>query len=393
MGTDVTARCLYGKKKFQKTKLLPLDAVSLDADCQPRAEINQIVVDDYAASIASGAVLPPVVVFFDGVHYWLADGFHRWHSHRKAGRDKIACEVHNGTLEEARWFSYSVNQTHGVRRSNDDKAKAVKAALRHPNGVGKSDEQIAEHVGVDHKTVGRYRRELESTREIPKSSERTGKDGRTINVERIGRKQPAPRSEVETPAEPVNDVIPATITNIVAESVEPSTSTAAALVASPIDQPVTNTEAIPVAAEDFRAIWKRFFEQFKRMAETAKARGFTTKIDTFDTLIELHKTAGRRTLCVYWEPATGDLIGPKDGQTKYHTSGIEEALDAAVQFCNDSLKKLERKATKLKAPITATTVLAEPCPNCGSAERHTDDDGFVDCAKCHEPREIDGGAG
>jgi hypothetical protein len=27
--------------------------------------------------MAAGAVFPPIVVFFDGAEYWLADGFHR----------------------------------------------------------------------------------------------------------------------------------------------------------------------------------------------------------------------------------------------------------------------------------------------------------------------------
>jgi hypothetical protein len=36
---------------------------------------------------------------------------------------------------------------------NDVNDAAVKAALQHPKGAELSDRQIAEHVGVDHKTV------------------------------------------------------------------------------------------------------------------------------------------------------------------------------------------------------------------------------------------------
>ncbi len=56
-------------------------------------------------------------------------------------------------------------------------AKAVKAALLHPKGAGLSDSQIAEHVGVNDKTVGRYRAELEATSELPKIDTRTVKRG------------------------------------------------------------------------------------------------------------------------------------------------------------------------------------------------------------------------
>lgn len=64
---------------------------------------------------------------------------------------------------------------------------AVKAALLHPKGAGLSDRQIAEHVGVDHKTVARFRGELQATGEIPQSDSRTGKDGRTIDTSNIGK--------------------------------------------------------------------------------------------------------------------------------------------------------------------------------------------------------------
>ncbi len=69
-----------------------------------------------------------------------------------------------------------------------ENASTVIAALKHPNGAKKSDRQIAEHVGVDHKTVSRYRSQLAPTGEIPQSPERTGRDGRTINTANIGKR-------------------------------------------------------------------------------------------------------------------------------------------------------------------------------------------------------------
>ena len=42
-------------------------------------------------------------------------------------------------------------------RSNEDKQRAVRAALEHPKAAGLSDNQIAKHVGVDHLTVAAYR--------------------------------------------------------------------------------------------------------------------------------------------------------------------------------------------------------------------------------------------
>jgi hypothetical protein len=62
----------------------------------------------------------------------------------------------------------------------------VKAALLHPKGASLSDSQISEHVGVDDKTVGKYRAELVATSELPKSTTRLGKDNRTIDTAKIG---------------------------------------------------------------------------------------------------------------------------------------------------------------------------------------------------------------
>lgn len=63
----------------------------------------------------------------------------------------------------------------------------MRAALKHANGAKLSDNQIAEHVGVSHATVIKYRKELETTCQIDKSPARTGRDGRTIDTSNIGK--------------------------------------------------------------------------------------------------------------------------------------------------------------------------------------------------------------
>lgn len=150
--------------------------------------------------------MPPLQVMFDGVSYWLWDGFHRRWAADRAGLEKLPCIVTDGTQQDAQWASYGANATHGMRRTNADKAKAVKAALRHPTASKMSDDKIAEHVGVHRNTILKYREELTSTN----CASREGRDGRTINTANIGRaassiKEAAtPKPEVEVTELPVN---------------------------------------------------------------------------------------------------------------------------------------------------------------------------------------------
>ena len=64
-----------------------------------------------------------------------------------------------------------------LRSLQNRKSRKDKAALLHPKGAGLSDRQIAEYVGVDHKSVGKYRAELAATGEVPQIATRTVKRG------------------------------------------------------------------------------------------------------------------------------------------------------------------------------------------------------------------------
>jgi len=165
------------------------EKIRLDGGTQPRVQISQEICDDYAERMRAGDPFPKIHVYFDGKNYWLADGFHRLQASMLARPgEAVECEVYQGTREDAQWYSYGVNKAHGLRRTNEDKARAVKAALQHPKGVGKSNRQIGEHVGVHFDTVFKYRKALEREAAIGRSDIRTGRDGRTINTANIGRK-------------------------------------------------------------------------------------------------------------------------------------------------------------------------------------------------------------
>lgn len=110
-------------------KTMNIAALVLDEKLQSRAEISQDAVDDYAHAMEGGDEFPPLTVHFDGVHYYLSDGYHRYHSAKKAGKVSFACNVINGTFREAVLYATGVNSKHGMRRTVADKRKAVMTYL------------------------------------------------------------------------------------------------------------------------------------------------------------------------------------------------------------------------------------------------------------------------
>ena len=167
--------------------------IIFDAGTQARTKTDIKTCEAYIESMKDGAEFPPLEVFSDGTSdsYILADGFHRLQSHMSfRPNEPIPCRVHFGTLADAQWFAITANKTHGLRRTNEDKRKAVKMALLHQKSRNEnmSDRSIADAVGVDHKTVGQVREKLGLTGEIPQSSRRMGKDGRVIDTANIGQK-------------------------------------------------------------------------------------------------------------------------------------------------------------------------------------------------------------
>lgn len=140
--------------------MLELVQIRIDGGTQSRVELNQETVAEYAQAFMAGAEFPPVVVFFDGASYWLADGFHRYFGARDAGESAIAVQVINGTQRDAVLYSLKANATHGLRRTNADKRKAVETLLKDAEWAAWSDRKIAEACGVGNQMVGDVRRSI-----------------------------------------------------------------------------------------------------------------------------------------------------------------------------------------------------------------------------------------
>lgn len=193
------------------TKQLSPSDIRIDGGTQLRVEIDYHTVDDYAAAYQSGAKMPPLVVFHDGATYWLADGFHRWHASKKAGLEKVACDVQQGSQREAILYAAGANDTNGLRRKIADKRCAVMKLLHDPEWSKRSDKWIAETARVSRPMVAEWRSQCKSVsgcssascgNDEPRKVE--GKDGKTYTVKKSKPKKqdlhvPPIDEEVEAP--------------------------------------------------------------------------------------------------------------------------------------------------------------------------------------------------
>lgn len=174
---------------------LRLDSVRLDGGTQPRAAMSKNVIEEYGAFITDGAVFPPVTVFYDGAEYWLADGFHRFQAHREINALEIEADVKQGSKRDAVLYSVGANSSHGLRRTNEDKKRAVKVLLEDSEWAGWSNRDIARRCAVSDPFVMTLRSSLLTV----SSEERTytTKHGTqaTMNTSNIGKASSAVKAE------------------------------------------------------------------------------------------------------------------------------------------------------------------------------------------------------
>ncbi|MCJ2074806.1 hypothetical protein MKK68_03955 [Methylobacterium sp. E-016] len=181
--------------------------------------------------------------------HWLAEGFHRFNAAREAELETIACEVRPGGLSDAILHSVGANATHGLRRSNADKRRAVAILLEDPlvaldpeTGTPWSDRAISRLCSVDHKFVAKVRAPI--TGDIP--SDTRAYPDRWGNVSQmrtaaIGRKPAAAPPEIladgPAPAEPQAEAPPPALSPA-PSSPEPTNVVPLAPRLSPLPTPV-----------------------------------------------------------------------------------------------------------------------------------------------------------
>jgi len=130
--------------------------------------------------------MPPIVLFQKKGEkkYLIGDGLHRSLANKENNCRAIQAEIKEGGYEEALKYALTANSTHGLRRSNADKRRCVMVAVKQWPKM--SNAQLAEIAGVSGRYVGEIRGEMETSKMVPKITERTTKSGRTIDTAPIG---------------------------------------------------------------------------------------------------------------------------------------------------------------------------------------------------------------
>jgi hypothetical protein len=167
------------------TERIKLTKIRLDGGTQPRKEIDEPMVQHYTEVLLEGKdKFPPIDLWFDGKSYWPSDGFHRFHSHKRAGFIDIEANVYQGTKRDAFLACLKANGKHGKPRSPEERRYVVKMALEDIELGEKTDAEIAIICDVSAMTVGRVRKALGLEKAV-----RVDKKGRKVDVTKIGRKK------------------------------------------------------------------------------------------------------------------------------------------------------------------------------------------------------------
>lgn len=147
---------------------LKLEQIIIDKGTQTRDEIDQKTVTEYAEAMMNKEVFPPVVVFYDGINYYLADGFHRYLASKQIKATHIEADVTNGTLRNALEYALGTNDKHGLKRSIKDKRKAVLIALDDIEYGSLTNREIARLCRVSHTLVNDIKESLNKSKEAKK---------------------------------------------------------------------------------------------------------------------------------------------------------------------------------------------------------------------------------
>lgn len=170
-----------------KTQTLKIADIEVDLSIQPRAHgLSQEHAEDLAEAYRRDDEIPPIMVFRIGKLFKLAKGFHRIEGAKRAGKKELACQVEDGTDTDCALAALCSNQSHGLKRTNEDKRRCVEEMLKLVPDW--SDRRIADEAGVGHPLVASLR---------PKPTD-VESDSTSTRTDKKGNKRPAKQPAKQT---------------------------------------------------------------------------------------------------------------------------------------------------------------------------------------------------
>jgi uncharacterized ParB-like nuclease family protein len=234
-------------------KIMNIGALVMDERLQSRTEINEGTVSEYAEAILEGADFPPVLVYFDGINYYLTDGYHRLLAHKRAEKVSILCNVVQGTLRDAVFHSTGVNSAHGMRRTYADKRKAVMTLLDDFEWEGMSNGQISKHCHVSPTFVSDLRKGVgKDTSDTVKYTSPSGKVMEKKKAPGRAPKEPELKEKQDQPTDTNDDQNQEAIDMLLAENEELKARVAVAAMEGTTEEKQAATEMISELREELR---------------------------------------------------------------------------------------------------------------------------------------------
>jgi len=138
---------------MSETKLIGVGQIFEDNELYPRFQYNWQVAYDYAKSMETGAIFPPIVVAFHAGKYYLVDGKHRKEAYKQIKQDTVEVElIPVKSLDDIFVEAVKRNVIHGKALSVGEK---VQAALK-LRMIDISDEKISEIIQVPIKDLNKF---------------------------------------------------------------------------------------------------------------------------------------------------------------------------------------------------------------------------------------------
>jgi ParB-like chromosome segregation protein Spo0J len=165
----------------------PIESVPLASIRNSYTPRKTKVNEHHAEMLAQSPLpLPPIVIHRASMR--VIDGVHRLRATEVRGQNTIAAQFFDGNDAEAFALAVHLNVTHGLPLTlSERKAAAQRIVATYPHW---SDRSIGRIAGVSNKTVGKLR--ACATEEVPQSSPRLGRDGKTRPVSpAVGRRRAA----------------------------------------------------------------------------------------------------------------------------------------------------------------------------------------------------------